>query len=94
VFGNATKPRLRSTRYFAHSPQIVRLKAWCNSRALPVNSDYFGALMLGKQNRKSGLVSRRAARHGEVNAISRQVPRHHNHLDVSFRQRHRANLLL
>jgi hypothetical protein len=59
-----------------------------------VNFDYFGALMFRKQNRHSGLVSRRAARQGEVNAIVRQIPRQHNHLDVSFRRRHRANLLL
>jgi hypothetical protein len=59
-----------------------------------VNFDYFGALMFRKQNRRSGLISRRAARYGEVNPIIRQVPRQHNRLDVSFRRRHRANLLL
>jgi hypothetical protein len=36
-----------------------------------VNFDFFGALMFGKQNRHSGLVSRRAARYGEVNAIGK-----------------------
>jgi len=38
--------------------------------------------MFRKQNRKSGLVSRRAARY-EEDAIIRQVPRQHDHLDVT-----------
>ena len=94
VFGNGTKARLRTTRYFAHSPPIGPTYAWCNSRALPVNFDYFGALMFRQPNRNSSLVSRRAARYGKVSAIVRQVPRHLDHLDVSFRRRHRASHLL
>jgi hypothetical protein len=58
-----------------------------------MNFAYFGALMLRKQNRNSVVLSRRAARHGQFNAIIGQVPSHYNRLDVSFLRTFRANLL-